>query len=72
MNNISEFSNMTEEVVMRELLRLPSTHYIFKDVCLSLYRPAKYKNTQEDVRFCQIDFVVIGLRLMLYLVTLIE
>jgi len=57
-NNNPRF--MSENVVLGELDRLPNTYYIFKDVHLSLYRPVKYKNTNEEVRHCQIDFVVIG------------
>jgi len=59
-NNIPGCIYLTEDVVKRELHRLPSTYYIFKDVCLSLHRPVNYRKTQESIKFCQIDFVVIG------------
>ena len=59
-NNILGYTYPTEDVVRRELHRLPSTYYIFKDVCLRLYRPVKYRKTPESIHFCQIDFVVIG------------
>jgi len=59
-NNILGCTYPTEDVVRRELHRLPSTYYIFKDVCLSLYRPVNYRKTQDSINFCQIDFVVIG------------
>ncbi len=51
---------MIEDVVMRELYNLPYTYYIFNDIHLSLYRAVKYKNTQKNVKMCQIDYVVIG------------
>lgn len=46
--------------VLVELNRLPTTYYIFSDILLNLYRPVQYKKTQEYVKFCQIDFVVVG------------
>ena len=57
-------SNYTElkksNGVLVELNRLPTTYYIFGDIVLSLYRPVKYKKTEEYVKFCQLDFLVVG------------
>ncbi len=57
---IFESVNMTENVVLRELNKLPQSYFIFNDVCLRLLRPVKYRKTEEYVKSCQIDFVVIG------------
>ena len=51
---------MKEDVVLRELKRLPATYYIFKDLHLYLHQAVKYRKTQETIDFSQIDFVVIG------------
>lgn len=59
--NLPDFGNVTEDVVLRELNRLSSTFHIFTDVYLRLNRPVRYKNTKKKIKFCQIDFVVVGL-----------
>ena len=45
---------------MRELRKLDLSYYIFNDVCLSLHRSVTYRNTEENIKSCQIDFVVVG------------
>ena len=57
-SNYTEFRKSNDVFV--ELNRLPTTYYIFSDILLSLYRPVKYKKSQESVKFCQIDFLVVG------------
>ena len=54
------FENIANNQVLRELYRLPVTYRIFKDICLHLRSAVKYRETEERVKFCQIDFVVIG------------
>lgn len=51
---------MKEDIVLKELNRLPDTYYIFKDLHLYLRYSVTYRKTQETVNFCQVDFVVIG------------
>ena len=51
---------MTEGVVLKELIKLPNHYFIFNDVVLSHNRSVKYKKSQEYVKFCQIDFLVVG------------
>lgn len=51
---------LSENTVLRELYRLSSTYQIFNDVCLKLNRPVKYRVTQKMIKFCQIDYVVVG------------
>ncbi len=57
-NSFPEFNKI--DVVIKELNKLSTAYSIFNDVCLSLNRPVKYRNTQKNVKFCQIDYVVIG------------
>jgi len=59
-NNFPEINGIARNSVLRELNRLSCDYYIISDVCLSLNWPVKYRKTQEIVKFCQIDFVVIG------------
>lgn len=54
------FENIANNQVLRELYRLPVTYRIFKDICLHLRSAVRYRETEERVKFCQIDFVVIG------------
>ena len=52
--------NIAESIVLRDLNELPPSYYIFNDVYLQLSRPVRYRKSEEYVKTCRIDFVVIG------------
>ncbi len=57
---VFESEIIATNVVLRDLNELPPSYYIFNDVYLQLSRPVRYRKSEEYVKNCRINFVVIG------------
>jgi len=59
--NISFLIGATgEEIVIKELSKLPDTYYIFNEYKMRLGKSVYSKNTHDYVRSCRIDHLVVG------------